>query len=219
MHSHILIALAVMALILMTKRCCQRKEGIFFGSSGVSESDGVTVYVDKDFGGKSWTFAPGSYSTIGDDHQDEISSIKVPRGFRVCAHTDVDFKGKKKCWNGDVKNLERSNWHDSISSLVVSKYDAPLSSDSILKSGESSQWQDYATVYSLPNYMGQSYKYKYENANTLGWPIKSIKVAYGTTLCAYSKPYLKGRKKCYNVSIPDTGSDWIKSLQVRKSAS
>lgn len=61
-------------------------------SSGVS---GVTVYKDANFKGMDKTFPVGDYASLSGGWDDTISSVKVPKGFKVILYSKKDYGGEQ----------------------------------------------------------------------------------------------------------------------------
>lgn len=79
----------------------------------------VTLHEDCNYGGKSYTLAPGTYSMyqmrIGNDM---LSSIQIPQGFKVTLYEHDNFKGNSKTFSANVPCLD-PNWNDMATSIVV----------------------------------------------------------------------------------------------------
>ena len=97
-----------------------------YRGSGPGESSGnsrgVTLYRDADYRGTSETFdrdIPDLRRTrIGND---ELSSMRIPRGCRVTVYEDVDYRGRSEDLFGDVPEMSRTRiGNDQASSLRVS---------------------------------------------------------------------------------------------------
>ncbi len=81
--------------------------------------DRVTIYDQCSYGGEAVPLNPGryNYNKMGLDN-DRISSIRVPRGFRVIAYAVKDFQGPSKSFSYD-ENCLNSEWNNQISSIIV----------------------------------------------------------------------------------------------------
>lgn len=92
----------------------------------VNAQNYITLYEDCNYGGRSHTLAPGSY-TVNQMKiaNDRLSSMKIPGDLKVTIYEHSDFRGKSKVYNGNIQCLE-SAWNDVASSIVVeNKYSQP----------------------------------------------------------------------------------------------
>ncbi len=83
--------------------------------------EGVTLYRDTEFRGTSET-VHGDVSYLGDTRigNDELSSIRVPRGCQVWLYHDANFEGRSFRVDGDQRELGRTPaGNDEASSLRV----------------------------------------------------------------------------------------------------
>jgi hypothetical protein len=79
-------------------------------------SPSVIVYSDSDFRGWSAEVPVGSQAAIGAGN-DLVSSVIVPRGYRVTLYEDGPFKGRTRELTADAANL--GDFNDRTSSIVV----------------------------------------------------------------------------------------------------
>ncbi len=85
------------------------------------EEPGVTVYWDADYKGNSKVFTADA-AWVGNDWNDQISSIRVPRGYKVIVYRDSNFRGASLTLNSDWTVTAASReWNDQISSLKIIK--------------------------------------------------------------------------------------------------
>lgn len=82
-------------------------------------SGAATLYSDRDFGGKSQILTPGRYDigqlSVGND---QVSSVKVPRGTAVTLYENASFQGKSWRVEKDTA-LVGADVNDKASSVVV----------------------------------------------------------------------------------------------------
>ncbi len=85
-----------------------------------SYTDGVTIYEDCDFKGKSQTLRPGEYSSLRQTGfgNDRVSSIRVPRGIEAVIYRDDDYRGSYARIDRDIVCFDRT-WNDEASSIRV----------------------------------------------------------------------------------------------------
>lgn len=86
----------------------------------------VTIYKDADFSGSYQELGAGRHNglLIGND---EVSSVKVPPGWKATLWWDTNFSGGSKILIGDTSYVE-STWNDETTSIAVScpATEAPL---------------------------------------------------------------------------------------------
>lgn len=85
----------------------------------------VSVWEHSDRKGRKNTYWIGWYNSINNKLNDKISSIEVPKGYRITVFRHENFKGISEIYrSGYYNNLKKnkSKLHDNISSLIV-EYD------------------------------------------------------------------------------------------------
>jgi len=95
----------------------------YYDDSRRSHSDRddlVTVYEHCDYRGASRTLESGEYRDMGSIRfgNDEISSIRVPRGAQVTIYEDDDYRGDYARIDRDIACFDKS-WNDKVSSIRV----------------------------------------------------------------------------------------------------
>jgi Peptidase inhibitor family I36 len=81
---------------------------------------GVCFYEDSDFRGDYFCTSAGQrLSTIPRGMGDRISSIRVSGNTDVTVFRDSSFRGRSARFGGDVVDLKREGWNDTISSIVI----------------------------------------------------------------------------------------------------
>jgi|GEM_PF-1731817 hypothetical protein len=89
----------------------------------------VTLYKD-DFAGASKKLAPGQYefAEFGNIDNDQLSSIKIPKGMKVILYEHSGFSGKSLTLTTDTRAsyLVKNKFNDAASSLVVEAAPEPL---------------------------------------------------------------------------------------------
>jgi hypothetical protein len=87
---------------------------------GAFPRDGVCFYKDPNFRGDYFCVGAGEeLSSVGNDMNDEISSIKVFGSAEVTVFKDVRFAGRSSRFDFDIRNLKDAGWDDLISSMRV----------------------------------------------------------------------------------------------------
>lgn len=88
----------------------------------------VTLYM-HDFAGESKALPPGNYefADFGGIGNDQLSSVKIPKGMTVTLYEHSGFQGRKLVLTGDAGAgfLVRNNFNDVASSLVVTAAPEP----------------------------------------------------------------------------------------------
>lgn len=86
------------------------------------KAGGVLLYEHKDFGGRVWVLPPGNYSWIENAGipNDLISSVKVPKGYKLRIFEHKDFGGRARDITGSVSYLG-DDWNDQASSAKVTR--------------------------------------------------------------------------------------------------
>lgn len=87
-------------------------------------SEGVTVYEQPNFGGKSRTFGVGSHDITSTELNDIINSLKIPNGYKVTLYKDWKFAGPSLILTADNRDLKTLKFNSTVSSLVVEKVSA-----------------------------------------------------------------------------------------------
>jgi hypothetical protein len=84
-----------------------------------SARDKVTIYDQCNYGGQAVPLSPGryNYNAMGLQN-DRISSLRIPRGFRVIAYASKDYQGPSRSFSYDEGCLD-GEWNNQISSIVV----------------------------------------------------------------------------------------------------
>jgi len=82
--------------------------------------DGACFYRDADFRGEYFCLAAGrSVGELPREMNDAISSVRIFGRAEVVVFRDRRFTGRSARFEGDVHNLRRENWNDTVSSLEV----------------------------------------------------------------------------------------------------
>jgi len=86
------------------------------------ETPVVTFYEHKDYGGKSRQSKVGDeVSSVGDNWNDIISSIKIGKGAILKVFKHTNYRGKSKKYTGGDVSFVGKDWNDIISSYKVTK--------------------------------------------------------------------------------------------------
>ncbi|MCW5805165.1 MAG: hypothetical protein KIT31_22530 [Deltaproteobacteria bacterium] len=120
------------------------------GASAAPALADVTFYVHADYGGGAMTVGEGRYDidriSVGND---QISSVRVPPGWRVVLYEHAHFQGRTLTLDADARSLPGFN--DLTSSIVVSRIGPPTVRDRRgRKCADEGGWCDFrgpATIY------------------------------------------------------------------------
>lgn len=84
---------------------------------------GADFYIDANYSGHSTNLKPGKYNyndmVSKGITNDSISSVKVPKGYKITLYNDADFKGSKKVLLSDASSL--GDFNDKTSAIVIEK--------------------------------------------------------------------------------------------------
>ena len=79
----------------------------------------VVIYQHADYKGRSSSFKPGRHNIgalgIGND---ELTSLRVPKGRKVRLYEHANFKGRSMEVTRDMRYVGKS-WNDRVSSLII----------------------------------------------------------------------------------------------------
>lgn len=94
-------------------------------SSSVNTASGkIYIYQDINYGGRSASLGEGKYNLASLQAKgfknDDLSSIKVPFGYKVTLYADDNFSGGTKVVTGDTSWIG-NDWNDKTSSIKVEK--------------------------------------------------------------------------------------------------
>lgn len=95
------------------------------GSTATNTGSGdIYIYQDIYYGGRSASLGLGNYTLSSLNakgfYNDDLSSIKVPWGYKVTLYADDNFSGATKVITGDT-NWIGNDWNDKVSSIKVEK--------------------------------------------------------------------------------------------------
>lgn len=195
-----------------------------FLTTTTKPSNGIIVYSNANYTGKSVTLPVGSYDInamvkLGISN-DSITSIKVPAGFYATAYIDktppITGNNAKLDIKNDIPDLStltwkarsgrKGNWNNKISLMVVGKGKLPL-----LVKPKVLNPKAYVILYDQPNYQGKSYKvyvgeYDMEALDNIGIAndgLQSIQIPNGSSATLYAANKGDGFSFTITNDIPD----------------
>jgi Beta/Gamma crystallin len=189
---------------------------------------GVTVYADRNFGGRSATFRSDTPNMVTAGWNDTISSIRVANEetWEVCQ--DVDYGNQCRTLPGNVADLRGMGWDNRISSLR--RIDNNGYSDRQWGRGNGNgngnrnrngNGSAGVTVYANPNYRGQSALLRNDTPNLVSFnlndKVSSIRIPNGETWEVCQDINYESQCEVLSASVTDLGrngwGDRISSLR------
>lgn len=93
-------------------------------TSNNTASGDIYIYQDSNYGGRSASLGLGDYTLSSLQakgfYNDDLSSVKVPWGYKVTLFEHDNFTGASRVITGDT-NWMASDWNDKVSSIKVEK--------------------------------------------------------------------------------------------------
>ena len=90
-----------------------------FNASLPRSQDGIAVFTEEKFKGKSREFGLGRYPDLHGDWNDSIESVQVIGPARVILFDKKDFRGKRLIVEQDEANLGDLNFEGKAASMIV----------------------------------------------------------------------------------------------------
>jgi len=94
-------------------------------TGAVAASGPITVYQHCNYGGYAVSLRPGAYDmhalTRRGIRNDDLSALRVPRGYKVTAYEHAGFRGRAKVFTSSNSCLVNSGFNDVISSIRIEK--------------------------------------------------------------------------------------------------
>ncbi|WP_302626060.1 RICIN domain-containing protein [uncultured Eubacterium sp.] len=176
------------------------------GSANVNTTSGdVHIYQDANYGGRSASLGVGNYNLASLEAKgfknDDLTSLKVPSGYKVILYWDDNFSGASKVITGDTSNVG-SEWNDKTSSIKVERNVNTASGD--------------IYIYQDANYGGRSVslgegQYTLSSLQAKGFKnddLSSIKVPFGYKVTLYWDDNFSGASKVITSDTSYVGNDW-----------
>lgn len=173
----------------------------------------ASVYQHCNFRGYSANLLPGRYNLAAlkrlDVKNDDLSAIKVPRGYEVIAYQHDNFRGKRITLRQNDACLVNNKFNDVISSIIVRRIPASVS------------------VYQHCNFGGYSAKLQPGNYNLARLKrmgvrnddLSAIKVPKGRSVTVFEHDHFQGRRITFRGNdsclVNNQFNDIISSIMVR----
>ena len=187
------------------------------GSSNVNTTSGdVYIYQDSNYGGRSASLGVGRYNLASLQAKgfknDDLSSVKVPYGYKVTLYWDDNFSGSTKVLTSDTSYVG-NDWNDKASSIKVERNVNTTSGD--------------IYIYQDANYGGRSASLGLGNYNLASLQAKgfknddltSVKVPFGYKVTLYADDNFSGATKVLTSDTSNVGGDFndkTSSIKVEK---
>lgn len=200
------------------------------GSTGGSTTEGVTLYRDLNFSGRSQTFA-GDISDLRGSYvgNDAATSVRVSRGCRARLFADANYRGAYIETERDISDLRGSPvGNDTVTSMQVRcETDGGGWNSGGGWGGGDSNWgtSHRVSLYQHANFRGTAYSFDSDirdlraefGAND---EASSVRVAPGCTVRLYQELQFQGEYTETSRDIEDlrdsrVGNDTTSSIQVR----
>ncbi len=192
---------------------------------------GATLYSFCDYRGVEVQLPPGEYrlSDLQDAgiNNNDISSLKVPRGFKATLYANDFFRGKSVVVDENDSCLRDNGIDEQVSSVIIRREGAAATSTaSTNQSSGADEVPTEVVAYSECGFFGleatlPAGEYKVEDLQKLGMPnnaISSLKVPPGYTVAIYENDFFRGAGKVLETSdkclIGDQLNDKISSIVV-----
>ena len=170
---------------------------------------GITVFVDRNYQGKSATFREEVPDLRPSGFNDRIRSLRVARGERweVCEHSN--YQGRCVVISGDEPDLRRNSWSNIISSMRRidgggSTFPAP--------------GRDYIVLFDQSTFRGTPTNFYASTPNLFGRRVQSITVGQGVwEVCEGTN--FSGRCVTLERSVPNLAASGLRRVSSLRPAS
>ena len=185
-------------------------------SSNASSSSGlVTIYQDSNYGGTAVSLGEGNYNLATLQSRgfknDDLSSLKVPSGYKVTLYWDDNFTGKTKEFTSDTSYVG-NEWNDQMSSIKIENIGRK------------------AYIYQDSNYGGREValeagSYNLSSLQSRGFKnddLSSLKVPAGYKVTLYWDDNFTGKTKEFTSDTSYVGNEWndqATSIKVERNGS
>jgi len=194
---------------------------------------GATFYSFCDYRGVEVELPPGEYRLA--DLQDaginnnDISSVKVPRGYEVTVYANDFFRGKSSVLSDNDNCLRNVGLDEQVSSVIVRRNERMVAGNNTQSTNTNQSGGTEVVAYSECGYFGLEValapgEYKVADLKKLGMPnnaISSFRVPKGFNVAIYENDFFRGAGKILNQDdeclIGDQMNDKISSIVVEGS--
>jgi hypothetical protein len=182
----VLFSLGLAAIGTMTFVAAQERQ--------IGGGEGITVFDDRDFRGRSATFDQDVADLTRHGLNDRVTSLRIARGeqWEVCEH--ANYEGRCVVVSGEERDLRRNEWNHVISSF------RRVRGGSAGPSTPPRDW--YIVLYEEPRYRGDPKNFSEEASRLIGLRVKSVTIGRGVwELCEHWN--FEGRCVTLDRSVPD----------------
>lgn len=168
----------------------------------------ATLYEDCYYRGASGSLSAGYHDWNGMGiRNDQLSSIRLPRGWTITLYEDANYRGRSTTYSSDISCFP-SDWNDRVSSVFISN--RGNSGGGYNPGGGSGGG---ITLYENCNFRGISRTLGtgYFDWNQMGVnndALSSIRIPRGYSITIYSDSRYRGRSATYTGDVYCLGSDW-----------
>lgn len=176
------------------------------GSANVNTTSGdVHIYQDANYGGRSASLGVGNYNLASLEAKgfknDDLTSLKVPSGYKVILYWDDNFSGASKVITSDTSYVG-NDWNDKASSIKVER------AQYYIVNRHSGRVLDVTS--SNTNNGANVQQYHNNGTNAQRWYIKQVGNCYTITSVLNGKALdvnSWSKDNCANIQMWDCGGD------------
>jgi len=186
---------------------------LFYGPEVEIPAFGAIIfYKDDNFAGDQLMYStPGEISDLGPTGiEDEISSIKIERGFYAIIYEDDNFGGDKRTVKDSISDLDPMDWNDRISSVKIIAGEGPTG----VFLYEDKNFGEDELLYEAPQ--------EVSDLHSIGWGdrISSIRIDGDLYVILYWDKNFEGDSREIRANVTDLGSigwnDKISSIKIMR---
>jgi len=193
----------------------------------------VTVHQHCNYGGYSVPLSSGSYDlssiTRRGGKNDDISSIRIPNGYRVTIYEHAGFRGRSRTFSSNQSCLVASNFNDILSSIRVTKTTPPRTTGPTRTTPTTSSSNAFVTLYQHCNYGGRQTPISTFGSIDLGSlqrrgmrndDVSAIRVKPGYVATVYEHAGFRGRSRTFRGNdacfVNDGFNDITSSIRISR---
>ena len=195
---------------------------------------GVTLYSFCDYRGVEVVLSPGEYrlSDLQDAgiNNNDISSLKVPRGYQVSLFANDFFRGQSVVFDDNDNCLRDNGIDEQVSSVIIRQDERAVASSNANANQNTTTVPTEVVAYSECGYVGTDVtlppgEYKASDLQSLGMPnnaISSLRVPPGYIVSIYENDFFRGAGRVLEGDdrclVGDQLNDKISSIVVEAAA-
>ena len=173
--------------------------GLITLTSATKAEAGCVMYEHRDYRGDRYYLHPGEQVFyVGDDWNDEVSSVNLSAGCHLRVYEHDDFRGEQKTFTRRSQYIGNL-WNDEISSAVCS---CPRISRSRTDRSRTSRHRKTCTMYEHRDFAGDKYRLRANRrvdylGNSWNDEISSVKVPRGCRLKVFEHADFRGASRTF----------------------